>query len=374
MTDGTSNTLFVGERCTDLAYATWTGSVTGGQGPAGVPDPYGCGPEGCAFCFSAIPGTSDVPAAHAQQRRRARRRLLELASPGAPSSSWLMDRSGRSTTLCTAQPGGRSAPKPAAKSASRAIIEPEDHNVRHPISGNARWVGRLLLPLLLAGVCGCGRTATITGKVTCQGRPVRYGSVTFLSADKTVPSCAIESDGSYTIEGVPTGVVQVGVASPDPSRGRSTAAPQAGRTGTEARGFPRACRGRVVSAANQGRIAGEPGTGLHRWFRPRQPRHRSEVARLRYGRRCGRPCACPCRPPGRKLRGWGRLAGPSPAMLLPVGGCPARAIVGSWPSRALSPASSRILPRAVRHGDYRARRRWPRSVALRLPCGCRTRR
>ena len=33
VTDGTSNTIFVGERCSNLAYATWTGSVTGGQVP-----------------------------------------------------------------------------------------------------------------------------------------------------------------------------------------------------------------------------------------------------------------------------------------------------------------------------------------------------
>ena len=29
VTDGSSNTLFVGERSSSLAYATWTGSVTG---------------------------------------------------------------------------------------------------------------------------------------------------------------------------------------------------------------------------------------------------------------------------------------------------------------------------------------------------------
>ena len=93
--------------------------------------------------------------------------------------------------------------------------------MKHSIAGKNRKVGRLVPLVALVVLCGCGRTAKITGKVTYQGRPVVYGSVIFLSADKTVRSCAIEPDGSYTIEGVPTGEVKVGVASPDPSRGRS---------------------------------------------------------------------------------------------------------------------------------------------------------
>jgi prepilin-type processing-associated H-X9-DG protein len=46
VTDGTSNTIFVGERSSNLAYATWTGAVTGGQVPPKFPNPYGYGPEG----------------------------------------------------------------------------------------------------------------------------------------------------------------------------------------------------------------------------------------------------------------------------------------------------------------------------------------
>ena len=78
-----------------------------------------------------------------------------------------------------------------------------------------------LFPILLAGVCGCGNTAKITGKVTYQGRPVVHGSVTFLSADKTARSGVIEADGSYAVEGVPSGTVQIGVTSRDPSRGHT---------------------------------------------------------------------------------------------------------------------------------------------------------
>src|SRR5262249_10796413 len=38
VTDGTSNTLFVGERSSNLANVTWTGAVTGGQVPPRNPN------------------------------------------------------------------------------------------------------------------------------------------------------------------------------------------------------------------------------------------------------------------------------------------------------------------------------------------------
>jgi hypothetical protein len=92
--------------------------------------------------------------------------------------------------------------------------------IQHSCS-EARLLGWLLLPILLAGVCGCGRTAKVSGKVTYQGRPVAYGSVIFLSADKTARSGVIEPDGSYTIEGTRPGSVSIAVISRDPSKGRS---------------------------------------------------------------------------------------------------------------------------------------------------------
>jgi prepilin-type N-terminal cleavage/methylation domain-containing protein/prepilin-type processing-associated H-X9-DG protein len=60
--DGTSNTLFVGERSSNLAYATWTGAVTGGQVPPKIPDPYNYGPEGAPVLILGHTGdASDVP-------------------------------------------------------------------------------------------------------------------------------------------------------------------------------------------------------------------------------------------------------------------------------------------------------------------------
>jgi prepilin-type N-terminal cleavage/methylation domain-containing protein/prepilin-type processing-associated H-X9-DG protein len=60
--DGTSNTLFVGERCSSLAYATWTGAVTGGQVPPKIPDSNNYGPEGAPVLILGHTGdASDVP-------------------------------------------------------------------------------------------------------------------------------------------------------------------------------------------------------------------------------------------------------------------------------------------------------------------------
>ena len=62
VTDGTSHTLFVGERSSTLAYATWTGAVTGSQVPPKTPDTYNYGPEGAPILVLGHTGdASDVP-------------------------------------------------------------------------------------------------------------------------------------------------------------------------------------------------------------------------------------------------------------------------------------------------------------------------
>ena len=62
VTDGTSNTLFVGERSSNLAYATWTGSVTGGSVPPANPNPYGYPGEGAPVLILGHTGdASDNP-------------------------------------------------------------------------------------------------------------------------------------------------------------------------------------------------------------------------------------------------------------------------------------------------------------------------
>jgi len=79
------------------------------------------------------------------------------------------------------------------------------------------------LPLIvLAGLAGCGsNTATVSGKVTYQGRPVTSGTVIALNPDGTAKSWVILPDSTYMIEGVQKGHVKFGVFSPDPVRATS---------------------------------------------------------------------------------------------------------------------------------------------------------
>lgn len=84
--------------------------------------------------------------------------------------------------------------------------------VRIGVAGCAALVGFLL--------CGCGSAPTgdVTGRVKYKGKPLAFGSVIFTArsgASEPVVS-AIAPDGTYTVRGVPTGDVVIGVASPDP--------------------------------------------------------------------------------------------------------------------------------------------------------------
>jgi hypothetical protein len=92
--------------------------------------------------------------------------------------------------------------------------------------------GWSLLLVLLPAACGCSKTATVTGKVTYQGRPVVHGSITFVRDAQTARSAAIQPDGSYTVEDVPLGTMKVCVFSRDPRKGRSVViSQQAARSG-----------------------------------------------------------------------------------------------------------------------------------------------
>ncbi len=93
--------------------------------------------------------------------------------------------------------------------------------MRQAVAEKTRRIAAMMLLVLLVGAGGCGKTATVTGNVTYQGRPVTYGSVIFLNADRTARSCAIATDGSYRVEGVLPGAVNIAVISRDPAKGRS---------------------------------------------------------------------------------------------------------------------------------------------------------
>jgi hypothetical protein len=73
-----------------------------------------------------------------------------------------------------------------------------------------------LLALLVVPGCGWG-TGTAAGKVTYQGRPVVWGSITLRAADGSSHQIGLNPDGSYRLDRVPVGPAKVGVSSPDPT-------------------------------------------------------------------------------------------------------------------------------------------------------------
>jgi hypothetical protein len=85
-------------------------------------------------------------------------------------------------------------------------------------------VGSFLL--LVLSLTGCGKSTTASGTVTFRGKPVVYGSVTFVGADKVAHSGVIAADGVYTVENLLPGTFSVEVISRDPSHGRSILHPQ----------------------------------------------------------------------------------------------------------------------------------------------------
>ena len=125
-------------------------------------------------------------------------------------------------------------------------------------------------------------TVTVEGTVTSGGRPVVFGTVTFVAADNRVYSGTIGPDGRYRVERLPSGAVRVAVSSPDPRPmiplpGREARAeepggePVRGLTGAgdqrETTAGPRP-PGRAIAAPGDAPAPVEPsGEKPHGWFR-----------------------------------------------------------------------------------------------------------
>lgn len=74
--------------------------------------------------------------------------------------------------------------------------------------------------VLLGGLCAAGcddDTPTVRGRVTANGKPVVWGSVTLVDARGGYHQAVLDLDGNYAIDGVPTGAVKVGVVSDNPA-------------------------------------------------------------------------------------------------------------------------------------------------------------
>jgi hypothetical protein len=73
----------------------------------------------------------------------------------------------------------------------------------------------MALLMLIAVGCAASR-GDVSGKVTYKGKALVFGTVQLQAADKTLKQANIESDGSYTIPGVPLGEARVAVVSTNP--------------------------------------------------------------------------------------------------------------------------------------------------------------
>ena len=78
----------------------------------------------------------------------------------------------------------------------------------------SRAVGVACAVALLSG-CGPSHT-TVTGTVTHRGRPVVYGTVSVIGSDQATYYATVQSDGTYSVAGVPVGPAKFAVYSPDP--------------------------------------------------------------------------------------------------------------------------------------------------------------
>jgi len=76
---------------------------------------------------------------------------------------------------------------------------------------NQRHLAAALVVFLALSVLGCGRgTATVSGTVTLDGKPLSAGKIVFIP--KGAPAVAGEvKDGQYSVQGVPTGDATVTV-------------------------------------------------------------------------------------------------------------------------------------------------------------------
>jgi hypothetical protein len=87
----------------------------------------------------------------------------------------------------------------------------------------------MVLGLLSSSGCGRGANA-VSGRVIFRGRPLASGSVTLSTADNQTFRTAIQSDGSYRIDGLPDGVMAITVESPRPVTAAPLPQPKTGAT------------------------------------------------------------------------------------------------------------------------------------------------
>jgi hypothetical protein len=131
------------------------------------------------------------------------------------------------------------SPKTSGVSTTSEVL-PLKKGTTMRLSGGWGWKAVLLagavVPVLGTAGCGGVSKATVTGKVSYNGKVLKGGYVTFIHANRTV-SGQINQDGTYTIEDIPTGAVKICVATSHLStKNRTGPASYAPPKGAEAAG------------------------------------------------------------------------------------------------------------------------------------------
>lgn len=80
------------------------------------------------------------------------------------------------------------------------------------------------LTAVFAAGCGGPPPVEVTGTVTYRGKPVVWGTVNAIAADKMTHYAVIQPDGTFRFAKLPAGPAVFGVVSPDPSFERSMSA------------------------------------------------------------------------------------------------------------------------------------------------------
>jgi hypothetical protein len=74
----------------------------------------------------------------------------------------------------------------------------------------------MVAALLALVATGCGGYGDVSGKVSYKGKALVWGTVQFEGSDKMIKQGNIDSDGSYSIQGVAIGEAKAAVSSINP--------------------------------------------------------------------------------------------------------------------------------------------------------------
>jgi hypothetical protein len=91
-------------------------------------------------------------------------------------------------------------------------------NAIHQLSARPRRAGLvcLVLGLAIVGLPGCGQgKGSVSGTVKYNGQPLKFGTVQIESSAGSVHFGTINSDGTYSVDDVPSGPARVAVSAVD---------------------------------------------------------------------------------------------------------------------------------------------------------------